>query len=316
MIPIITACVCTCNRYDLLLKAIKSLMRQDLDKRLYRILIIDNSLNEKAYDLKVKLHNPPFFLYVVEKKLGLSNARNVGVRECGTEFIAFMDDDAVASPNWLRNILLGFEKFGSEVVAVGGKVKPVWEVNPPSWLDESLISYLSIIDLGDQYRFISNDEWLAGTNIAFRTESIINVGWFDTSLGRIGTETILLSNEEVNLLRRLQNAGKKIVYMPDAVVYHYIGRDRLTREWFRRRVFWQALSDYLSDTYKAMERLKNDWNWALEYFSRISARHKGIEALYLDLDDPELFRHQIDAIYYLTLALIFGFRLCSEGTGI
>lgn len=37
MIPIITACVCTCNRYDLLLKAIKSLMRQDQGCRKTRI---------------------------------------------------------------------------------------------------------------------------------------------------------------------------------------------------------------------------------------------------------------------------------------
>lgn len=308
MKQIITACVCTCNRHNLLLEAIKSLMRQNLDKRLYRILIVDNSPDrEKAYDLKMKLHNPPFLLYIIEKKTGLSNARNVGVRECGTEFIAFIDDDAIASPDWLNNILFGFKKFGLEVAAIGGRVKPVWEVTPPSWLDESLVSYLSIIDLGDRCRFINDDEWLAGTNIAFRTENIIDIGLFDTNLGRVGNEAILLSNEEINLLKRLRNAGKKIAYIPNAIVYHYISRDRLTREWFRRRAFWQALSDYLSDTSGAMERLNNNWSWALEYFHRISSEYKSIEALYLSLDDPELFRHQIDAIYCLTLALIFGF---------
>src|SRR5215213_6274935 len=55
-------------------------------------------------------------------RLNVSHARNEGVRRCGGEIIAFIDDDAVAHPRWLEEIVGVFEREGPTCGGVGGVV--------------------------------------------------------------------------------------------------------------------------------------------------------------------------------------------------
>lgn len=313
MKPLVTGCICTYNRYDLLPKAIDSLFNQSIDKESYRIIIVDNSPNnKKTLQFKEKYHNPPFVHYLIEETPGLSNARNIALKACETEYIAYMDDDAIASPDWLKNILFGFEAFGPDVAVVGGKVEPIFEIDPPIWLHPSLLSFLSIIDWGGEARIARLNEWFAGTNIAFHVPSLRELGGFDVRLGRIGGGSSLLSNEEIVILRHLRNVGKKVVYVPEASVKHLVERKRLTQEWFRKRVVWQAISDHMSDYEEVTERVKRGWNWVYEYFFKIPPKYRNIKGFYLRTDSAELFRHQLDALYLFTLASLSGFENLRE----
>ena len=47
--------------------------------------------------------------YVTEPVRGLSRARNRGARSCETEIVAYIDDDAVAEPDWLTMLVRDFE---------------------------------------------------------------------------------------------------------------------------------------------------------------------------------------------------------------
>src|SRR6185369_9317762 len=119
--PRITVCICTFNRYDLLPKAIDSALAQTLDPEKYRIIVVDNSPDyATALAFSQQYASQELITYHIEKKPGLSNARNVGANMCGTEFISFMDDDAIAEPHWLAKILEAFDAFGSSVSVVGG----------------------------------------------------------------------------------------------------------------------------------------------------------------------------------------------------
>ena len=108
--------------------------------------------------------------------------------------------------------------------------------------------------MGDAQRELAGREWLAGTNIAFRTSVLRQIGGFRTDLGRTGGGPNLLSNEETDALRRAVAAGHRAFYSPAAVVEHRIGADRLTKEWFRRRVAWQCVSDFILDPEVARQR--------------------------------------------------------------
>jgi hypothetical protein len=67
------------------------------------------------------------------------------------------------------------------------------------------------------------------------------------SLGRIGSDFSLLSNDESEVTERIRAMGRISMYAPAATVEHVIDPARLTREWFRRRPAWQAVSDFIQD---------------------------------------------------------------------
>ena len=57
-------------------------------------------------------------------------------------------------------------------------------------------------------------------------------------------------------MRRVLAGGQRAVYQPGAIVEHRIRAERLTREWFRRRVAWQCVSDFIVDPAFAARRAR------------------------------------------------------------
>jgi glucosyl-dolichyl phosphate glucuronosyltransferase len=304
----ITAVICTYNRYDVLPKAIKSLKNQTLDRDLYRILVVDNSPDfEYATCVQTTYQFPPFIEYLIEETPGLSNARNVAAKRCGTEFIAYMDDDAIATPGWLENILAGFVRFGQEAAVLGGKVEPIWEDERPDWLDDSLLGFVSAVNWGGETRIANEGEWFAGTNIAFRTQEILDCGGFEVSLGRNGGGSVLLSNEELKLLDQLKAKGKLAIYVPEAEVSHLVEQRRVTCPWFRQRVAWQAISDYMMAPEIELEKARSQWDLVQNYFCQLPPRERTIRGLFYDTNNPQQFRDQLRAIPIFTTMLLSGF---------
>jgi GT2 family glycosyltransferase len=307
--PSITLCICTYDRYDLLPKAIDSAARQSIPVESYRILVIDNSPDfERSYAFGKRFASIPNLDYVIEKTPGLSNARNVAARRSVASIIAFMDDDAIASPAWAEEILRAFEQFGPKAMIVGGRVDPMWSLPRPAWIHDSMLGSLSIIDWGGEARVASEDEWVAGTNIAFRVSAILDHGGFSTNLGRIGSGSSLLSNEEVQLLERIRSAGSQVIYAPKALVNHLVEPKRLTRSWFRKRAAWQAFSDFMMRADVSAVRAKDGWPALVAYFNALPPLERTIRGLLYDTDDPDLFHWQTGAIYTMTSLLLAGFE--------
>ncbi len=77
--------------------------------------------------------------------------------------------------------------------------------------------------------------------MAFHRALFGELGDFNTSLGHHGKR--LCGTEETELIHRFLKGGKRIGYDPDIVVYHHIGRAPLTKRFFLKRVFYQAVAD-------------------------------------------------------------------------
>ena len=209
MMTRIAAAVCTYDRYDALPRAVESLLAQTPPSGDFGVLVVDNSPDhEKARAFGARYVGEPRVTYLVETTPGLSNARNVATGACGAELLAFMDDDAVASPDWLARIVEAFETCGPDAAVVGGKVVARWQAPRPPWLRERNFGYLSLVDWGGSLRVAKRDEWLAGTNLAYRVEALRAAGGFSTLLGRVGSHSHLLSNEEIELAGRIRARGR------------------------------------------------------------------------------------------------------------
>ena len=179
---------------------------------------------------------------VVSDDVGLSHARNAGVKNARGEIVAFIDDDARAEKKWLENMIRNYED--PQVMGVGGFIAAVWEGKRPSWFPEELdwIVGCSYKGLPKRRSTIRNP---IGCNMSFRKIVFENVGYFRSDIGRLGKK--LLANEETELsirvLRKIPNS--KIIYEPSALVYHRVseGRGRLKYVWTRS--FYEGVSKAL-----------------------------------------------------------------------
>jgi GT2 family glycosyltransferase len=253
-LPSLSAIICTHKRYKLLSQSVQSLLEQDIETEKIEIIVVDNSGHaEQAQAFSQHYAGLKNVRFIHEKKPGLSNARNIGAHLARAPIVAYIDDDAIAAPNWASEVLAAFEEMGDAVAVVGGPVRPIWLMPRPDWLTAEMEGFFSILDYGCERRRLNPGEWLVGCNLSFRREFVISLGGFSTHLGRCG-DLSLLSNEENHLIDLIRANAKAVVYAPSAIVDHQIDGSRTNADWLKRRMAWQAVSDILSHPDTALER--------------------------------------------------------------
>jgi hypothetical protein len=104
-----------------------------------------------------------------------------------------------------------------------------------------MVSWLSILDYSDTPVTLDKPQPLGGANSAYPRHLLETMGGFQISLGRKGNN--LLSNEETLLHFRLVKMGYVCLYHPEVIVGHHIQASRLNQTWFKRRLYWQGVSD-------------------------------------------------------------------------
>jgi glycosyltransferase involved in cell wall biosynthesis len=247
--PRIAAVICTHNRAELLKRTLASLARQSLAPEDYEVVVIDNASTDgtaaavQAADMgEAHLH------YCFEPRLGLSIARNRGLAETDAPYVAFIDDDATADSGWIGALLSAIEAE-PHPISVGGKIDLHLEAPLPPWLPKSSLSTLGQVDHGPEPHACDYPrEALYCSNLAFDRQRLLDEGGFNLRLGRTGKN--LISNEELDVLNRLQARGGLIFYEPRALVHHYVPKQRLNMIWHLRRTFSQGMSDVLAPKYE------------------------------------------------------------------
>ncbi|MDG6249248.1 glycosyltransferase [Methanocalculus sp.] len=237
--PLISVVVCTYNRAKFLQDCLDSLVKQEYDN--FEIIVVNGPSTDNTHEIL-----GGFSVRVIQQtgKGGLSEARNIGIKNSKGEIIAFIDDDGVAEPNWLNELakIYGRDDIGS----VGGKILPIWHGTKPDWYSDYLDSYLSLLNYSQERREMIFPDTPFGCNMSFRREIFDRIGLFNTSLGRCPSN--LLSYDETDLYHRLNETGYAVIYNPKAIVYHQIEASRLSKEWFRSRSYWNGVSAAIFDT--------------------------------------------------------------------
>jgi glycosyltransferase involved in cell wall biosynthesis len=165
---------------------------------------------------------------------GASSARNTGVESSHGEVVAFLDDDAVASPHWLAALLSHFRD--SNVVGVGGRLDPMWAASRPRWFPPEFAwtvgaSYTGMPMTARPVRNV----WSG--NMVIRRQIFTLIGGFRDDMAKVGARS---RPEDTDLCLRAAAARHEAgvwIYEPTAVAGHRIPAERATVRYFAYRCF-------------------------------------------------------------------------------
>ena len=233
--------IATYNRATQLKDTLESLSRLEPGAP-WEVVVVDNNSPDDTRGVveTAAAGYPAPLRYAFEKEQGRSAALNHGFRVARGEIIVTTDDDVRVAPDWLNTIERGLETLQCDYV--GGRVRPMWESEPPPWIPRTngrLWAVIALLDYGPEPIVFGNRVPL-GVNMAMRRSAIERAGGFDTRIGRkAGT---LLGQEVREWCLRAHAAGLVGCYVPDIVVEHLIPTERLNKRYFRRWFYWRGIS--------------------------------------------------------------------------
>lgn len=239
----IVICTYGGDRLHLLEKALKALEVQSFPRHRYHVRVIANGPSTeglKAFLVKWAAKSPGYREWRSCPQVGAGASRNHGAAVASGKYVFFLDDDALPGPDWLSRYAT-FIAAHPDAVCFGGPVRLTWEDSRPSWVVDSILPLLSELKVPERTARLKEDQYLLSANLVCRRAEFLRMGGFDSRLGR--RERLLLSNEDILLVRRFQAAGHPCYSVPEAVVSHPVHAERLSRAWLYRRLYWQGFSD-------------------------------------------------------------------------
>jgi glycosyltransferase involved in cell wall biosynthesis len=180
---------------------------------------------------------------------GLSSARNIGVKQARGEIIAFIDDDALASSDWLGEMVKVYSD-NDNTIGVTGPINPLWEDESMDWCPKEYYwLFACTYKVGSKPHPVRNGY---GANMSFRKNVLDKYGAFQTSLGSQGDYKPTTAEETEMSCKLASLTGNNIIYHPDVVVNHKVRRYRLNlkyiwersqREGFSKNLIKKALNN-------------------------------------------------------------------------
>lgn len=207
--PYVSVIVCTYKRSIYLENCLQSIFNQSY-KNIEVILVIKD-LDEKEKLILKKFNNLKVIVQD-NNSIGISAARNTGIKYAHGGIIAFIDDDAVAEYHWIQNLIKKYED--PDVGGVGGLIIDASSNKP--WLFDWYIDKFGTTRDGNKIK--NKQGWfrtLVGCNMSIKKEILDEIKGFD--------ENIIFYHEEPDLCVRILKKGYKLELDPSAKVTHYLG---------------------------------------------------------------------------------------------
>jgi glucosyl-dolichyl phosphate glucuronosyltransferase len=229
----VVICAYTEDRWSDIGAAIESVRRQSLPA-LETILVVDHNptlldrAREEFRDIRI-VENVGI--------RGLSGARNSGTSVARGEIVAFLDDDAMAAPDWLERLTAAYSN--SRVLGVGGHVEPLWLSRRPGWFPDEFgwvvgCAYVGLPKVAGKVRnFI-------GANMSFKRDVIEALGGFSTEMGRIGAQMLHCEDTEFCIRVRQRWPEAILLHEPLASVQHRVPAGRARWSYFRVRCYTEG----------------------------------------------------------------------------
>lgn len=263
----ISVIVCTYKRPLFLKQCLESLLSNAHEN--YEIIVVGQG-TDRTPQAVVNDHfrNIPRIKCVHSEAVGLSPARNIGCHYAQGDVIAFIDDDAIASPEWMEGYAEIFHQITPVPGMVGGMIEPLWETQRPSWYPIEREFLLGIYNIGDEIRPFPETDLPIGANFAILRSAVERLGGFDERLGfNMKRKHSMIAGEDSLIALRIKEAGYPIYYQPKSKVYHHISSAKLTKNYFLKRHFWEGVTHVAVESCRGISnrrRLQGHLLWNLK----------------------------------------------------
>ena len=228
--------IATAGRPDLLRRTLQSLCECDQPLCYRGTIVVENGdrrgAEEVVASFSARLRCRYLFVETSNKSLSL----NVALQACGESLVYLADDDVRFSPGTLEAYAAAAAGISSGRY-FGGPTGVDYEIRPPDWL----MRYLPISALGWSAKPDGTQDELdfLGFNWAAFAGDLRRVGGFNINRGPGAASGS--TGQESEMQARLRRDGVKSVYVPDAMVWHYVPADRCSPEWAIARAYRNAV---------------------------------------------------------------------------
>lgn len=232
---VISVIICSYNRANYIVQALKSLSAQSLPKSTFEVIVVDNNSTDntaEVCDEYIKENTGLNAYYLTETQQGSSFARNTGAKHAHGEILVFMDDDAVARVDFLEKISAFFEKH-PEAGGLGGRIIPLYIPDEPKWMSHFVSSLVGNFHYSNELTIFSEDKYPLESNMAVKKSDFDTIGGFNENLPGV-KGTLRIGGEGKDFFFRLKKMGKPIFYDPSVQVQHVVETSKLTREYMYR----------------------------------------------------------------------------------
>ena len=222
--------VITCyteRRWRSLLKAIDSARAQTYPSAV--IVVVDHN---DALLHRLRAEIPGDVLVVPnEFEVGVSGSRNTGAFKAGTDYVAFLDDDASAAPSWIERLIsaMGF----GQAIGAGAEIIAQWD-DQPTWFPDEFGWVVGVTSHSNHTKTTAvRNVWANGMLV--KAAHFEGVGGFRTGFGKLGTTSEPEDTELCLRMTRASRAGAEWLFVPEVELYHEIPAERQTVGYFAQR---------------------------------------------------------------------------------
>lgn len=181
---------------------LQALARQSLPPSEYEVIVVDDgssdSTRERVVEYEAKL--------LTQGHQGPAVARNLGAAQARGEIVLFTDADCMPISDWIETMLA---PFSDDQIA---GAKGVYRTR-----QKELVARFVQLEYEDKYDLMRKEryiDFIDTYSAAYRKEVFHNNGGFDPAFPRA-------SGEDVEFSYRLAERGYKMVFVPQAIVYHH-----------------------------------------------------------------------------------------------
>jgi len=198
---------------------LRAVTQQSFDRKEYEIIVVDDGSTDMTPDIIRKFP----VQYFRQENQGPATARNKGAQEAKGEIILFTDADCMPQNNWIEEMVKPFDD--PKVMAVKGAYKTN---------QSALTARFAQIEFEERFEMLKKvesidmvDTYSAG----YRRSIFLSFGGFDSSFP-------VANNEDTEFSYKMSQAGQRMVFNPNAIVYHLNHPDSIMR--YARLKFWRG----------------------------------------------------------------------------
>lgn len=215
-IPTVTICIVNYNGLKYLKGCFDSIAMINYPLEQIETITVDNASVDESIEY-IKSNYPWVKVLALDKNYGFAKANNIGANIAKSKYIVFLNNDTVVTPDWLNKLVDAMEE-DNDLGVVGSKLL---FLDKPKKIN-SAGANITFCGVGYDIGFLDDDSekynargyrgCVCAAAMMVRREEFLNFGGFD--------EDYFMYSEDIDLCWRYWLYGKRVVYVPNSVVYH------------------------------------------------------------------------------------------------